>query len=87
MKAYFHHIFVSFSQLANTLLGGHPDMTISASAWVRSQTGQGDKVRALMDALFFWEESHCQESFERDVRFASRVFHWQRQILRGGTRD
>ena len=87
MKTYFHHLLVSLSQLANTLMGGHPDMTISSAAWVRSQTGQGDRVRALMDALFWWEEGHCQESFERDVRFASRVFHWQRQILRGGTRD
>jgi len=82
MKGYFHHIFVSLSQLTNTVMGGHPDMTISSAAWVKSQTGQGDKVRAMMDTLFWWDADHCKESFERDVKFASRVFHWQRQILK-----
>jgi len=65
MKTYLHHLLVSLSQLANTLLGGHPDMTISSAAWVRSQTGQGDRVRALMDAIFWWDADHCAESFER----------------------
>ena len=83
MTTYLHNLAVSLSQFANTLLGGHPDMTISAAAWVRSQTGQGDRVRAAMDALFWWEAEHCRESFLRDVQFASRVFNLQRRILRG----
>jgi hypothetical protein len=83
MTIYLHNLAVSLSQLANTLLGGHPDMTISAAAWVRSQTAQGDRVRAAMDALFWWDADHCRESFLRDVQFASRVLNIQRRILRG----
>ena len=84
MRAYLHNVAVSLSQWLNVLIGGHPDMTLSSAAWVRSQLGRGDTPRRIMDTLFWWDADHCKESFERDVRFASRVFHWQRQILRGG---
>lgn len=33
MSRYFHNVLVSVDQLANTLLAGYPDETLSARSW------------------------------------------------------
>lgn len=61
---YFWNILISIDQLANTLLGGDPDETIS------SRTGKlMDKrgwAKHLAKFLSFFEKDHAQKSIEKD---------------------
>jgi hypothetical protein len=83
MSGYLRNVAVSCSQLLNALLGGDPDMTVSASAHVRSMLGGSDRARAVIDAVFFFEKDHCRQSFERDVAFATKVRDLQERIFSG----
>ena len=59
-------ILIALDQLANTLLGGMADETLSARAW-RTQS----PLHLLIDAIFFWDRQgpkrHCQLSYESEV--------------------
>ena len=46
----------------NVLLGGYADETLSARAY---RTGHWSKP--FIDALFFWEDSHCYTSYLAEV--------------------
>lgn len=53
-------MLICVDQLVNVFLfNGCPDETLSARAW-REQW----KIRPLIDQLFFWETSHCEESYK-----------------------
>lgn len=54
----FKQIAIAFDQLANALLGGMADETLSARA---HRTGSA--WEPLIDALFFWQSDHCFESY------------------------
>lgn len=48
-------------QLANTLLGGWADETLSARAYRMSRSDtRWAKARKIIDWLFFWDPGHCQ---------------------------
>ncbi len=51
-------IAIAFDQLANTLLGGFSDETLSARAH-----RAGSAWEPVIDALFFWQIGHCFESY------------------------
>lgn len=59
-------ILIALDQLANTLLGGMADETLSARAW-RIQS----PLCPVIDAIFFWDKQgvkgHCQLSYESEV--------------------
>lgn len=60
----------ALSQLLNTFLfNGHPNESVSARAWREDRKRW---VRAI-DTVFFWEPSHCQRSYEHDVRWARQL--------------
>ena len=47
--------------LANVVLGGHPDETISARAWrFKDDSKFLGKAYRVIDAGFFWQEQHCR---------------------------
>ena len=50
------NILIAFDQLLNALAGGWPDETLSARAW-------REGWHKPIDMLFFWEPSHCYESY------------------------
>lgn len=57
------NILLAIDQLANTLIGGHADETISARAW-RMQHKRGWRLtRKVIDKLFWWEPNHCYQSY------------------------
>jgi hypothetical protein len=58
---YLTNILVAVDQLANTLLGGKPDETLSAYAH-RKQ----DWRRKAINALFFWQDDHCKLAYESE---------------------
>ena len=81
---YWRNLAVAVSQALSTLFGGHPDMTISARVYLAARRGgeRAQRWERRLNWLFAWlEEDHCRESFEADVRHASQVFRWQREIL------
>lgn len=51
-------IAIAIDQLFNTLLGGYSDETLSARA---HRTGSA--WEPVIDALFFWQEDHCFQSY------------------------
>ena len=60
-------ILVAVDQLANTMLGGMADETLSARAWRHHLDGSRDWPRAIIDALFFWQADHCRSAYESEV--------------------
>lgn len=62
MKNYFNRVFISFSILLNALFGGRTNQTFSARNWDRKRKGKVNLVW-LIDAIFFHEKNHCQESW------------------------
>ena len=64
---YIRNILISIDQLANTLLGGDPDMTISARL---GRNYDGSWMKIFVDWLFKWQghDSHCDnaDKWEQD---------------------
>ena len=65
--AYGKNLFIAFDQLANALLGGWPDETLSSRAWRRDLEDDVSWPRKLIDAIFFWESDHCRDSYYSEV--------------------
>lgn len=63
-----HAVLIGFDQLLNTLCGGWPDETLSARCWRKRHHGRGwSAARRLIDALFFWDAGHCEQSWESEI--------------------
>lgn len=67
MKDYFLRILISIDQLANTILGGNEDETISSRAAKAQLSGKkwGCVLCKLLDAL---DKNHCEKSIEMDEK-------------------
>lgn len=55
-------VLIAIDQLANTLLGGFADETLSARLW-RTQ----HPAYKWVDRLFFWEPGHCYASYQSEL--------------------
>ncbi|MCM3413509.1 hypothetical protein [Metabacillus litoralis] len=65
MKQYIWNVLISIDQLANTLLGGDPDETISSRAGKRAR--KGDRLSILLcKFLNMIDKGHCEKSIEKD---------------------
>jgi hypothetical protein len=71
------YISAWFSQGINcVLLGGHPDQTISARAWLNRYIWYWGIVVKVLDGVFwliFRQRDHCRKSHEADVAFAEYI--------------
>lgn len=65
MLKYCYNIFLALDQLANTVLFGFPDETISSRAGKRQLEGKLFPAKQI-NWLFFWQENHCLNSIEWD---------------------
>lgn len=55
---------IAIDQLLNTLIGGYADETLSSHAWRMEQQGKPwGCLRRMIDALFFWQQQHCFQSY------------------------
>lgn len=67
MLNYFKNILIGFDQLANTILAGDPDETISSRIGKRVRSNQATMaerwVAYLLDCI---DPDHCQDSIEED---------------------
>ncbi len=69
------NILIALDQLINTLVGGYPDETLSASAWLGEREGKwfGRIFRPIIDFLFLpLERNHCRRAFEAEYNFSQR---------------
>lgn len=41
----------------------HPDITLSAQAYIWDITGKRSWPRRVIDALFFWQGGHCRLAY------------------------
>ncbi|OYW20767.1 MAG: hypothetical protein B7Z52_01930 [Burkholderiales bacterium 12-64-5] len=66
---YLHRILIALDQLANTVIGGWPDETLSAYAH-RMRT-KGHKywgwTAGAINLLFFWQTDHCLSAYRAEV--------------------
>lgn len=70
MKRYLWQNALALDQLANTLLGGYADETLSSRAYRADQSGRpwGKITRPLIDTLFFWQTDHCHNAWVSEVQ-------------------
>lgn len=61
MTTYVMKVMIAFDQLANAVIGGHPDETLSAAAHRRHLEGRSG-WRNLINGLFWWQEDHCRDA-------------------------
>lgn len=63
MHGYFTTLLIALDQLANAIIGGSCDETLSARAHREHR-----RVLVALINLLFWDRNHCRDSFisERD---------------------
>lgn len=68
MKRYFWNILISLDQLANTLLFGNPDETMSSRMGKKIEKGEclGCFYLCRLLSWLFRQDKHCIQSIERD---------------------
>ncbi|MGE9985371.1 pseudouridine synthase [Desulfovibrio sp. SGI.169] len=61
-------VLIGVDQLANAILGGWPDETLSSRAWRWDIAGRRAWPRKLIDgaARLFGDRNHCKESYESE---------------------
>ena len=70
MRQYLFNNLIGLDQLANTLLAGSPDETLSARAWRTEQQGKllGRFFRPLIDTLLWFDKDHCHQAYLSEFR-------------------
>jgi len=66
---YIFNVLAAISQLVNAVIGGHPNMTLSARAYCNQGVSGWHVVHKLINTLFFWQHDHCKQSWEQDEKF------------------
>lgn len=67
---YLLNLAIGLDQLANALLAGEPDETLSSRAWRAEQSGHRywGWTRRAIDLLFFWQTGHCRAAYEAELQ-------------------
>jgi len=66
--AYIKQVAIAVDQLLNALLGGWADETFSARCWrLESERKWARVMRPVVDAIFFFDDNHCKESYESEM--------------------
>ena len=74
MKTHLTRIAAWMSQTVNLwVLFGHHDQTVSARCYVNRSCRGWRHAYRVINAIFFWQEDHCKESFLADVKFARQI--------------
>lgn len=69
-------LLIAIDQVANTLLGGMADETLSARAHRQRMRGRPAMAR-FINALFFWQADHCRDAYESEQRRRHLPTHYQ----------
>ena len=66
MTTYVMKVLIAFDQLANAVIGGHPDETLSAAAHRGHLEGRSG-WRNLINGLFWWQGDHCRDAHQSEL--------------------
>ena len=66
MKRYLWNLLVALDQLANTILAGDPDETISSRAGKYVLRGRGWFPCQFCKLLAMFDQNHCEKNIEYD---------------------
>lgn len=70
--SYFRNVLIGLDQFTNTIFGGYPDETISATAYRKSQLEGHYLFKALqfvLDVIFsFHTRDHCFKAYISEVK-------------------
>lgn len=62
-------LLIAIDQLANALLFGYADETLSARSWRLSAKSEPMRyIRIAIDALFFFDKDHCRTSYLSEIK-------------------
>ena len=61
-------VLIALDQLANTLLGGWADETLSARCYRVERSGGPAWPRCVIDTLFFFDPAHCETSYIAELK-------------------
>lgn len=79
MKNYLLNLAIGIDQLANALIGGSADETLSARAHRMRAKGQRwwGWTASAIDRLFFWQRDHCLNAHLAELERAQlpRTYH------------
>ena len=67
MSRYFHNLAVSIDQLANTLLAGYPDETLSSRSYRCRNNNKFWRYCMNFINFIFFDKNHCFEAFQKDI--------------------
>lgn len=67
MARYFYNLCVAFDQLANTLLGGYPDETLSSHSWRCRNKSCFWKFMCKFINCLMLNKNHCELAFYKDI--------------------
>ena len=71
MRVWFLNMAIAIDQLANAVLRGDPDETLSSRAYRMHMKGQPywGGLANVIDALFFWQRAprHCERAYLSEV--------------------
>ena len=74
MKQWLLRVSAWVSQTINLwLLFGHHDMTISARCYINKDKPYWRVAYKYINAIFWFQENHCKESFDADIKYAMEV--------------
>ena len=61
-------VLIAIDQLANTILNGYADETLSSWAHRRQHKNKFLKYgRIFIDTLFFWQKDHCRTAYMSEI--------------------
>lgn len=69
----------SLSQLINNVfLMGEADQCISGRCYAEDR-----KIpMKLINTIFFWQENHCKDSYDKDVSYAGKILSRHKEVLK-----
>lgn len=60
-------VLIALDQLVNALFGGWADETMSSRCYRWHRDGIRSWPMRLVDALFWWDDDHCEESYWSEI--------------------
>lgn len=72
MSQYLRFLLIAVDQLANALLGGYADETLSSRIHRGAVLAEEPKrgwvfARMVVNGLFFWQADHCQGAYNMEL--------------------
>lgn len=67
-----HQLAIAIDQLGNVLVScafsekAWADETLSAHAWRWQEEGAREWPRRVIDAMLFWQDTHCRKAYENE---------------------